>query len=186
MLKLRLRHHTLLQYRPNHCEPSKTGCTTCSVRVHHQQLESRPRVDLLTNRSPRALKADETFSTGRCRFRYRPTPHLPHGWDAGVLLEETQKVLFCSDLIHHNGDVEAMTENDILGRVRESIVSYQAGPLMDDMSYTPQTRPLLKGLASLQPRTLATMHGSSFTGDCAKAQTELDRVMEETLDKSRG
>lgn len=103
-----------------------------------------------------------------------------------MLLEETQKVLFCSDLIHHNGDVEAMTENDILGRVRESIVSYQAGPLMDDMSYTPQTRPLLKGLASLQPRTLATMHGSSFTGDCAKAQTELDRVMEETLDKSRG
>jgi flavorubredoxin len=133
------------------------------------------------DRPPRALNADETFSTGRLRFRYRPTPHLPHGWDAGVLFEETQRVLFCSDLFSHNGDVEALTESDILGRTRQSLLDFQAGPLMDYMPYTPNTRPLLEGLAALKPRTLATMHGSSFTGDCSKALIELDAVMKETL-----
>src|SRR5262245_15883698 len=80
------------------------------------------------DRPPRALNADETFSTGRFRFRYRPTPHLPHGWDAGVLFEETQKVLFCSDLFHHDGDCEPLTESDILSRVQKAIIDYQAGP----------------------------------------------------------
>ncbi len=133
------------------------------------------------DRPPRALNTDETFGTGRFRFRYRPTPHLPHGWDAGVLYEETQGVLFCSDLFTHNGDVEPLTESDILGRARQSIIDFQAGPLMDYMPYTPNTRRLLEGLAALRPRTLATMHGSSYTGDCARALIELDTVMKETL-----
>lgn len=133
------------------------------------------------DRPPRALNPDETLCTGRLRFRYRSTPHLPHGWDAGMLFEETQRVLFCSDLFHHDGDVEPLTETDILGRVRQSILTYQAGPLMDYMPYTPNTRPLLEGLAALQPRMLATMHGSSFRGDGAKALIELDAVMKETL-----
>lgn len=137
------------------------------------------------DRPPRALNNDETFSTGQFRFRYRSTPHLPHGWDAGVLFEQTQRVLFCSDLFHHNGDVEPLTESDILGRVRAAIIEYQAGPLMDYMPYTPNTRPLLEGLASLKPRTLATMHGSAFTGDGAKALIELDDVMKETLGTSK-
>ncbi|QKK09445.1 MAG: MBL fold metallo-hydrolase [Planctomycetota bacterium] len=133
------------------------------------------------DRPPRALNAGETFNTGRFSFRYQPTPHLPHGWDAGVLFEETQKVLFCSDLFTHNGDVEPLTESDILGRTRESLRDFQTGPLMDYMPYTPNTRPLLESLAALKPRTLATMHGSSFTGDCAKALIDLDSVMKEML-----
>jgi flavorubredoxin len=133
------------------------------------------------NRPPRALNAEETFSTGRFRFRYRPTPHLPHGWDAGVLFEETQRVLFCSDLFTHNGDVEPVTESDILGRAHRSLIDFQAGPLMDYMPYSPRTRPLLEGLAALRPRTLATMHGSTFVGDGGKALIELDGVMRECL-----
>jgi hypothetical protein len=58
---------------------------------------------------------------------------------------------------------------------------FQAGPLMDYMPYTPKTRGLLEGLAALNPRTLATMHGSSFSGNCAKALVELDGIMKETL-----
>lgn len=133
------------------------------------------------DRPPRPLAPDDTFSTGRFRFRYRPTPHLPHGWDAGVLFEETQRILFCSDLFTHNGDVEPLTESDILGRTRRSLADFQAGPLMDYMPYTPRTRPLLEGLAALDPRTLATMHGSSYTGDGAKALVELDAIMKEAL-----
>ena len=133
------------------------------------------------DRPPRALSANETFNTGQFRYRYRPTPHLPHGWDAGVLFEETQRVLFCSDLFTHNGDVEALTESDILGRTRQSLLDFQAGPLMDYMPYTPNTRPLLEGLAALEPQTLAIMHGSSFSGDGAQALLDLDEVMKETL-----
>ena len=53
-----------------------------------------------SNRPPRGLKPDEVLETGRHRFRFVPTPHLPHGWDAGVLFEETERVLLCSDLLH--------------------------------------------------------------------------------------
>lgn len=133
------------------------------------------------DRPPRALAPDETFSTGAKRFRYRPTPHLPHGWDAGVLFEETDAVLFCSDLFTHNGDVEPLTESDVVARTKQSLVDFQKGPLMDYMPYTPKTRSLLEGLASLNPRILATMHGSSFRGDCAGALRDLDGVMKDAL-----
>lgn len=137
-------------------------------------------------RPARALKTDEAFSTGKYRFRYRATPHLPHGWDAGVFFEETQRTLFCSDLFHHDGNVEPSTESDILGRVRETLIHYQAGPLMDYQPFTSRTEGLLSGLAILQPRTLATMHGSSFIGDGAQALRDLAVVMREVLgDKAR-
>ncbi len=131
------------------------------------------------NRPPRGLAADEIFSTGKYRFRFRPTPHLPHGWDAGVFFEETQRTLFCSDLFHQNGDVEACTESDIVGRTREALIEYQGGFLMDYMPFTPKTERLLREVAALEPRTLAAMHGSTFIGDGAQALHDLGRVMRE-------
>lgn len=133
------------------------------------------------DRPPRVLTPDETLVTGAFRFRHRPTPHLPHGWDAGVLFEETERVLFCGDLFTHNGEVEPLTESDVLSRAKESLAAFQAGPLMDYMPYTPKTRGLLDGLAALDPRTLAIMHGSSYRGDCAGALVGLDSVMKEML-----
>jgi flavorubredoxin len=44
-------------------------------------------------RPARGLEDGSTFSTGQYRFRFCRTPHLPHGWDAGVLFEETQQTL---------------------------------------------------------------------------------------------
>ena len=61
------------------------------------------------NRPPRALKPGEVLQTGRHRFRWVPTPHLPHGWDAGVLFDESNRVLFCSDLFHQIGKLEPVT-----------------------------------------------------------------------------
>ena len=133
------------------------------------------------DRSARGLGSDEVLSTGKYRYRFRATPHLPHGWDAGVLFEETQRTLFCSDLFHHDGDVEAVTESDILGRVRQTLVHYQAGPLMDYQPFTTRTEGLLAQLAAFQPRTLATMHGSTFVGDGARALRDLGTVMREVL-----
>ena len=123
-----------------------------------------------SNRPPRGLKPDEILGTGRHRFRFVPTPHLPHGWDAGVLFEETDRVLLCSDLMHQLGDVEPVTTDDVLGRYRQALETYQRSPvLMDYVPYTENTKRQLTTLAALQPRMLAAMHGSTFVGDGAAA-----------------
>jgi hypothetical protein len=44
------------------------------------------------------MAPEDVLSTGKYRFRFYRSPHIPHGWDAGVLFEETRKTLFCSDL----------------------------------------------------------------------------------------
>jgi hypothetical protein len=119
--------------------------------------------------------------TGKYRFRYRPTPHLPHGWDAGVMFEETSRTLLCSDLFHQAGDVEPITTHNLLDRVRGTLANYQAGPLANYVPCTRQTGILLERLAQLNPATLATMHGSSYSGDGAKALRELAVVMREVL-----
>jgi flavorubredoxin len=136
-------------------------------------------VDDFIGRESRALADGETFSTGNYRFRYCRTPHLPHGWDAGMLFEETQATLFCSDLFHQTGDVEPLASSDVVGRSRRAMKEYQAGALADYAPYTPNTARLLKGLADLKPKTLAIMHGSSFTGDCAQALDDLDAAFRE-------
>lgn len=132
-------------------------------------------------RESRAVADGETFATGKYRFRYCRTPHLPHGWDAGVLFEETQKTLLCSDLFHQCGDVEPITSADIVGRSHQAMKEYQAGILADYVPYTPLTAQNLKKLADLKPKTLAVMHGSSFTGDCARALDDLNVVLRETF-----
>ena len=137
------------------------------------------------NRPPKGLAQDEQFSTGKYKFKFKSTPHLPHGWDAGSFFEETQKILFCSDLFHHVGEVEAITNSDIIDRTRKSLIEYQKGPLMDYMPYTSLTKKLIQSLADLKPKTLATMHGSSFNGDCVQALHVLGIVMKDVLGKER-
>jgi flavorubredoxin len=133
------------------------------------------------NRPARGLMDGELLETGRHRFRFCATAQLPHGWDAGVLFEETNRTLLCSDLFHQFGAVEPLTEADILGRVRAAMSQMQASPLANYIPYTPQTDAILQRLANLQPKTLAIMHGSSFTGDGERALRALAVVMRETL-----
>jgi flavorubredoxin len=127
-------------------------------------------------REARPMADGETFSTGKYRFRYCQTPHLPHGWDAGLLFEETHKTLLCSDLFHQTGDLEPLTESDVVGRSQAAMRAYQAGILADYVPYSSATSRTLHKLAGLGPKTVAIMHGSSFRGDCARALTELDRA----------
>jgi flavorubredoxin len=134
------------------------------------------------NRPGRGLKADEILETGRHRFRFIPTPHLPHGWDAGMLFEEGERVLLCSGLRHQLGDVEPTTTEDITGRYRHVLETYQRSPvLMDYLPYNDNTSRQLARLASLKPRTLATMHGSTFVGDGAAVLTASNDVLREVL-----
>ena len=140
-----------------------------------------------SNRPPRALAVDERLETGRHRFRFVPTPHLPHGWDCGVMFEETDRVLLCSDLLHQIGDLEPVTSADITGRYRRAVETYQQSPvLMDYVPYTDNTKHQLAKLAGLEPRTLAAMHGSTFVGDGASVLLACDDILRQTLVPAAG
>ena len=139
-------------------------------------------VDDFALRPARALENGESFSTGKYNFRFLHTPHVPHCWEAGLLFEETNKTLFCSDLFHQNGDVAPLTESDIIGICRQTFLEYQQSPLANYFPYTKKTDKIIKSLAELKPKTLATMHGSVFVGDGEKAILDLAGVLKEVLD----
>ena len=102
----------------------------------------------------RPWRTEKCSCTGKYRFRMLLTPHVPHCWEASLLFEETQGTLFCSDLLHQNGDVEPSTSADVVGRFKQTLVDYQQGPLANYMPYTPYTESTLQRLAALKPKTL--------------------------------
>jgi flavorubredoxin len=133
------------------------------------------------DRKARILEKDEVLDTGRHRFRFLPTPQVPHGWDAGLLFEETGRSLFCSDLFLQSGNVEPVTTESIIDRARQTLLDYQAGPLAGALPYTPMTDATLKTLAALKPQRLVAMHGSTFVGNGEQALLDLAEVMKEVL-----
>src|SRR5262245_12332964 len=137
--------------------------------------------DVVARRPAQALADGELLCTGKYRFRLLQTPHVPHCWEASLLFEETQQTLLCSDLFHQNGDVEPLTESDVVGRSQQSMREYQAGLLAEYVPYTPLTAQNLTKLAELKPRTLAIMHGSSFKGDGARALRDLNVAFREVF-----
>lgn len=157
-----------LQLAP-HCQPV---CTLVGKLVN---------VDDFSIRSARGMTADDVLSTGKYRYRFHRSPHIPHGWDAGVLFEETRKTLFCSDLFHHFGNVAAVTTSDLIEPTRQAMRRLNQGPLAGYMPYTRQTEGVLRSLAALKPETLAVMHGSSFIGPSDQLLTDLAGVVQETF-----
>ena len=127
----------------------------------------------LADRAPRALADGETITTGRRTFRWFDTPHLPHGWECGYLGEESTRTLFSGDLLTQPGRGEvALTDGDILGPSE----AFRAA--MDYYSHSKNAAPLLEKLAAFQPKTLACMHGSAWTGDGGALLRELGRALE--------
>jgi flavorubredoxin len=139
-------------------------------------------VDDFSIRPARGMTPEDVFTTGKYRFRFYRSPHIPHGWDAGVLFEETRKTLFCSDLFHHFGDVPAVTTSDLIEPTRNAMQILQQGPLAGYMPYTRQTEGVLRSLAALQPELLAVMHGSSYSGPSGRLLTDLAGVIKENFD----
>jgi flavorubredoxin len=136
-------------------------------------------------RPARALSDDERLEMGRHRLRFLATPHVPHAWDAGLFFDETSRTLFCSDLFFQPGDPEAVNTTDLVGPARAAIIGGKSGPLANDMPYTPYTDATFGRLAALEARTLAVMHGSSFSGDGGSALRELGSVIRELLGPER-
>jgi len=117
-------------------------------------------VNDVADRAPRALADGEIVDLGRHAVRWLDTPHVPHGWDCGLLMEERTRTFLCGDLFTQGGagDV-ALTESDILGPSE----AFRA-PL-DYFAHAPESAATLERLAELRPTTLACMHGSAYRGD---------------------
>jgi flavorubredoxin len=139
--------------------------------------------DVVAARPAQALENEQKLATGRYRFRFLQTPQVPHAWDAGLMYEETTGTLLCSDLFHHNGNVQPITTSDVVAPFREMLLAYEKGPFAHYLPYTPRTKPTLLRLAALRPKILATMHGSTFIGNGEQALLDLAQAMEDVLSK---
>ena len=126
-------------------------CSTIAAMVSIGDIADRP---------PRALADGEQLVLGRHTVQWFDTPHVPHGWDCGLLMDITSRTFFCGDLFTQGGDgAAALTEADILGP------SEAFRTPLDYFAHAPQTTATLERLARAQPRTLACMHGSAWQGD---------------------
>jgi flavorubredoxin len=113
----------------------------------------------MCDRPPRALAEGEIIDLGGKRLRQVSTPHVPHGWEAQVLFEETTRTLLCGDLFTQVGAPPAIASDDVVAAAVAAEQMFHATAL------TPSTAPTLRRLGELEPSTLAIMHGSSFRGD---------------------
>jgi flavorubredoxin len=126
----------------------------------------------LADRSPRALADGESLSLGKHSLRWFDTPHLPHAWECGYLLEEQTRTLLCGDLFTQGGAKQpALTQADILGP------SEAFRQKMDYYSHTKNGGAMLERLALEEPKTLACMHGSAWQGDGAMLLRALSEVL---------
>ncbi|HXC38301.1 MAG TPA: MBL fold metallo-hydrolase, partial [Burkholderiales bacterium] len=77
------------------------------------QIAAMVSVNDVADRPARALEDGEILSIGAHSVRWFATPHLPHAWECGFLMEEKTKTLFCGDLFTQGGaDHPALTEKD--------------------------------------------------------------------------
>ena len=144
-----------------------------NATVAHGALGIMVQVGELADREPRALNDFEEIDLGGKRIRNIETPHLPHGWDAHVLFEETTGTLLSGDLFTVYGDSPATTTNDPVAPALEA--ERTGGPT----ALTATTGSRIRALAELQPTSVALMHGPTFQGDAKQALIDLGNGYDE-------
>lgn len=116
----------------------------------------------MADRPPRPFDDGERLDLGGHVVQVLATPHVPHGWEAQVLYDESTGTLFCGDLGSQTGEPPAIVHDaDIVS------AALAAEDLFGATCLTPATAPTIRRLAALAPRTLALMHGPAFAGDGA-------------------
>jgi flavorubredoxin len=132
------------------------------------QLAAMVSIGDFADRAPRPLADGEELALGRHTMRWFDTPHMPHSWECGLMLDVSTSTFFCGDLFTQGGAGEvALTESDILAPSE----AFRAP--MDYFAHAPQTQTILERLARERPATLACMHGSAWRGDGARLLREL-------------
>jgi flavorubredoxin len=131
-------------------------------------------VNDFANRAARGLSDGEEFSIGSRRLKWLYTPHIPHGWDCGVLFDISTNTLLCGDLFTQPGsNMPPVTETEVL------TASETMRHAMDYYAHATGTSKVLERLAALRPTTLACQHGSAYRGDGGS----LLRALAATLEK---
>ena len=124
------------------------------------QVAALVSVNDYADRAARAMADGEELDLGRHRMRWFDTPHMPHGWECGLMMDMSTRTFFCGDLFTQGGTGEAaLTESDILGPSE----AFRAP--MDYYAHAPNTGAVLERLARENPTTLACMHGSAWRGE---------------------
>lgn len=146
------------------------------AQVAHGAMGCFVQIGYLADRPPRPLDDGEVIDLGGRRVRRIETPHAPHGWDAGLLFEETTSTLLCGDFFTAFGRPPAHTEHDIVGPALAAEDNGNATAL------TPTLGPTLRALADLEPRVLGLMHGPAYRGDGPTALRDLAAAYDSRLD----
>src|SRR4030095_3256266 len=149
----------------SHFESDECGSTNEFLTLASQAIPLCGKINAMINadmfdRPPRALSHGEELSLGKHRIQWFDTPHLPHGWECGYLMDHFTKTLFCGDLFTQGGvELSPVTESDILGP------SEVLRKKMDYFSHAKNVKELIAPLAQAKPSTLACMHGSAWKGN---------------------
>lgn len=126
----------------------------------------------LSDRPVHVLRPADRLDLGGRRLLHVPTPHAPHNREAQVLFEETTGTLLSGDLFAQVGRGPAIGGCDL---VAEALATEEAHPCASPGPAVPDA---LRNLALLGPRTIATMHGTTFEGDGTTALLELAKAWE--------
>ena len=162
----------------SHFEADECGAMNDFLRVAPDAVPVCGQVAALTSigdfadRAPRALADGEELVLGTHTIKWFDTPHVPHAWECGLMLDKATRTFFCGDLFTQGGSGKLpVTEADILGP------SEKFRKPMDYFAHAPQTRSVLERLAREAPTTLACMHGSAWRGDGAQLLRELAALL---------
>ena len=162
----------------SHVEADECGALNLLLGVAPQAVPLCSRIGAmvsvndLADRPPRALADGEQLSLGRHTVQWFDTPHVPHGWDCGLLMDLSNSTFFCGDLFTQGGTGEVpMTESDILGP------SEAFRQPLDYFAHAPHTAATLTRLAEQEPRTLACMHGSAWRGNGSALLRQLGEAL---------
>jgi len=170
----RLRYVGLSHYEADEC-----GALESFVQATPHAVALCGRIAAMTSvadasdRPPRVMADGEDVVLGRHVLRWFDTPHVPHGWECGLMMDMTTRTFLCGDLFTQPGDgATPLLDSDILGpseALRESL---------DYFAHAPHTTQVLERLAMEAPTTLACMHGSAWRGDGAALLRLLARQLE--------
>jgi flavorubredoxin len=129
-------------------------------------------------RPARGFGDGEEFSIGSRRMKWLYTPHVPHGWDCGILFDLSTRTLLCGDLFTQPGaNMPPVTETEVL------TASEGMRGMMDYYAHGTNTSATLERLADLSPSMLACQHGSAYRGDSAALLRQLLAIIERESSK---
>lgn len=120
----------------------------------------------MIDRPAGVLGDGEVLDLGDRTVRFVATAHVPF-WEAGVLLDERERVLFCGDLFTMAGNPPPVSDADLIAPT----LDFERR--MKHLTVSVHLPSVLRRLAALRPWMLACMHGPAYNGDAVRTLQEL-------------